>query len=236
MDQIRPGRRAFTQAAGAALLSAALPGRAQSPGRPVLADIHSHAGMFSGARAVPDLRAQMVESGTMLVSWAIVDDAGWTRSGPSGIKQVREPAAGELWDSFQARVRRYDAALRGWNLPKVLAPADIDAALAGEPRVVMASESANFLEGRLERVALAHAMGLRHLQLVHFIQSPLGDLQTEPPRHQGMPPLALQVMFSDYTALREVAEVLVRRGLPEVALRDVCCGNYARVLKQAMAV
>ena len=30
------------------------------------------------------------------------------------------------------------------------------------------------------------------------------------------------------------SERLAQRGLPEAALNDICIGNYARVLKQAM--
>ena len=58
----------------------------------------------------------------------------------------------------------------------------------------MASESANFLEAKPERVAEAHAMGLRHLQLVHYIDSPLGDRQTEAPALGKVPDVTLQVV------------------------------------------
>ncbi len=345
-------RRSFALWAAGTLL----PARgsfAQAP-RQLLGDMHSHYAMFSRVLG-NDMRRHMEDTGTTLVGWALVDDTPYTRATPEGIKQVRQPEPGELWDYFQRRVARYDAQLRAWNLPKALTPADVDAALAGAPHVVMASESANFLEGRPERVAQAHAMGLRHLQLVHFIASPLGDLQTEPPRHNGLPPVALQVLrecrrlgvlvdlahcapefveaalaasdaamvwshswvrrrastwrdwpsiaralspeqarriaahggvvglwtvrvrsdpaaprdadsyadeilrmvdllgpkavafgtdmdgsganpiLSHYTDLRAVAERLARLGMPPVVLHDVCIGNYARVLKKAMA-
>ena len=73
-----------------------------------------------------------------------------------------------------------------WNLRKALTPADVDAAMAGEPRIVLAVESANFLEGDASRVAQAHAWGVRHMQLVHYIHTPLGDHQTEKPEHGGL--------------------------------------------------
>ena len=37
-------------------------------------------------------------------------------------------------------------------------------------------------------------MGLRHLQLVHFMKSPLGDLQTSEPEHGGLSGLGLEVV------------------------------------------
>ena len=41
-------------------------------------------------------------------------------------------------------------------------------------------------------------------------------------------------ILSDYVDLRDVADNLARRGLPEAALADIFIGNYARVVKQAM--
>jgi len=191
-----PDRRRIAQWAVAAVASASLPwpaARAQ-PRRPFLGDMHSHHAMFRNNPRTVDLRERLQASGTTLVAWALVDDTPFTQNTGKGIVQVREPAPGELWDYFQRRVERYNAHLGHWGLPKALTPADVDAALAGRPYVVMASESANFLEGRPERVANAHAMGLRHLQLVHFIESPLGDRQTSPPRHDGMALAGLQVI------------------------------------------
>ena len=156
--------------------------------------MHSHYAMFRGIPRTADLRQHLEQTGTTLLAWALVDDSPWTESTPTGIQQVREPAPGQLWDYFNQRVKRYDSHLQHWGLPKAQTPGDVDAALAGRPHVVMACESANFLEGQPERVAQAHAMGLRHLQLVHFIESPLGDRQTSPPKHDGMAPVALKVI------------------------------------------
>jgi membrane dipeptidase len=41
-------------------------------------------------------------------------------------------------------------------------------------------------------------------------------------------------VMSHYTELREVVENLARRGLSETALNNICIGNYARIVKQAM--
>ena len=351
-----PRRRALLLGLAGALAARAFGAAAQTPPRPPIADMHSHLTMFRKTLKPIDMRRQMEDSGATLIAWALVDDSRWTRVGPNGIFQVGSPDEGELWSYFQAKVVPYDAQLRSWNIPKALTRADVDAALGGEPHVVMASESANFLEGRPDRVAAAHAMGLRHMQLVHYIKSPLGDLQTEIPAHAGMPKVALNVMaeckrlgvlvdlahctpdfvdaalaqsdaamiwshswispyggswrnrayvarslspaqakkiaahggvvglwalrvrsdraypvysigsyadeimrmvdllgpravafgtdmegtgddpvMSSYTELREVVNLLARRGLGDATLHDVCCGNYARVLKSAMS-
>jgi len=188
MQIFSPGRRAFNLWMAGALAAPSFGVRAQLP-RPFIGDMHSHLGMFRRNTAGFDLHREMRESGATLVAWSIVDDTSWITPTPQGIRQSRQPGEGALWNYFHMRAQGYDSLLRSWNLPKALTPADIDAALGGKAHVVMSSESANFLEGKPERVAQAHAMGLRHLQLVHYIQSPLGDRQTDPPALNGMAPV-----------------------------------------------
>lgn len=351
----RDFNRWLVAAAAAATTSPVRARQPADPRRPFIGDMHSHYTMFGGRARTVDLMSELQASGTTLLAWALVDDTPFTSSTGRGIVQVKEPAPGELWAYFQRRVARYDAELARFGVPKALTRADVDAALAGAPHVVMASESANFLEGQPQRLADAHAMGLRHLQLVHFIESPLADHQTVAPRHEGMTAVGLQVIrecrrvgllvdlahcapsavdaaiaegdaamvwshswvrndpsswrdwpyiaralsvaqakrfaarggviglwtarvrsdraytvrdpvtyadeiarmvdllgpravafgtdmdgagrdpvMSSYTELREVADHLARRNWPDAVLHDVCIGNYARVLRQAM--
>jgi membrane dipeptidase len=159
-----------------------------------MADMHSHYGMFLPRLFGLDLAKHMHETGAMLLAWSVTDDHRWIGPTPGGIKQTRRPEPGELWESFQKRLADYETRLRGWNVAKAVTPADVDLALAGQPRVLLATEAANFLEGRPERVAQAHAWGIRHMQMVHFIQSPLGDHQTAEPRHGGITPTGAQVV------------------------------------------
>jgi membrane dipeptidase len=184
-------RRSFSAFAAAALVlrtAHTQPAPSQIP----IADVHSHLGLIPGPGA--SLRQQMEASGTALVAWKIVDDAPWIRATPHGIVQVSQPAAGEVWAWFQRSAERMNAELAGWGMPRVLTPTDVDAAVGGKPHVVVASESANFLEGDVARLAQAHRLGLRHLQLVHYISSPIGDLQTSAPVHNGITPLARDVI------------------------------------------
>ena len=196
-DGCTPTRRRFGLLGAAAFAGLAVGGTgAQTAPPPVLylGDMHSHYSTFRPRLFNANLHKHMQDTGTMLVALATTDDNRWVRTGPGGLIQVVEPAAGELWDNFQSRLNRNLERLRGWGLPFVRTPADLDAALAGSPHAVLACESANFLEGRPERVAVAHSWGLRHLQMVHYIHSPLGDHQTAEPRHQGITPVGLQVI------------------------------------------
>jgi membrane dipeptidase len=127
-------RRRFGALGAAALGLAALPfASAQVRLRePLVADMHSHYGMFLPRLFGLDLDRHMRENGVALLSWAV--------------------------------------------------------------GVLLACESANFLEGQPGRLAQAHAMGVRHLQLVHYIHSPLGDHQTAEPEHGRLTPAGSQVV------------------------------------------
>ena len=152
-----------------------------------ISDMHSHFGIIvrrnlASADFAEQLRAQRVA----LIAWSLPADALWIRGGTNGIEQVREPGPGELRAFFRTQLERMKAYVASSGLRPVLTGADVDACLAGETGVVLAAEGADFLEGRVEELAGFHALGLRHVQLVHFIRNPIGDFQTVPPVHGGL--------------------------------------------------
>jgi membrane dipeptidase len=182
-------------AAGIAAGVAGRPLSARAQGkRPYLADMHSHYGQFLPRLFGMDLQKHMQDNSIMLMAWAVVDDQKWITAATGNLRQTSIPQPGELWAYFQARMADYESRLAQWKVSKALTPADVDTALAGQPRLLLATESANFLEGQVERVAQAHALGVRHMQLVHYIQSPLGDHQTAEPQHGGLTPLGASVV------------------------------------------
>lgn len=194
MKPLAVTRRQLGLLGAGALAAIGLPLRAQQAvRRPLVADMHSHYGMFLPRLFGMDLDKHMRDNGIALLAWAIVDDRKWIAS--SGrLHQVAEPAPGEIWAYWNSLLADYEGRLAQWKVTKALSPADIDAALAGEPRVLLACESANFLEGQPERVAQAHAKGVRHLQLVHYIRTPVGDHQTAAPQHGGLTPVGAKVI------------------------------------------
>lgn len=189
-------RRRFGQISAAAMLAGwGVQARSQGAMRkPYVADMHSHYGMFLPRLFGMDLDRHMRDNGITLMAWAVVDDRPWISVGSSPLRQTTTPQPGEIWAYWQSLVKDYEGRLQQWKVAKALSAADVDLALAGEPRVLLACESANFLEGQPERLAQAHAMGVRHLQLVHYIRSPLGDYQTAEPTHGGLTPLGVQVV------------------------------------------
>ncbi|MCZ2499212.1 peptidase M19 [Xylophilus sp. Kf1] len=165
----------------------------------------------------------MRAGGLQVLCLAIVADATATRvaADRKRIEPWRTPEPGELYALSQQAFARARALVAQQGLRTALTTADVQAAARMGPTVIMASEGADFLEGRIDRVDEAwQTHGLRHLQLTHYRPNELGDIQTEPPEHDGL---------TDFGA--EVVRRCNRRGL----VVDVAHGTYALV-KRAAAV
>jgi len=147
-----------------------------------IADMHSHLGMLSKASLADEMRA----NGIALVAWALPADLPWIHAVATGIAQQSEPAPGEPSAFFARRVDSEIAAVARDGLRRVLTRADVDACMGGGGHgVVLAAEGADFLEGRLEGLAPVVEKGLRHVQLVHYMRSFVGDRQTSQPQWDG---------------------------------------------------
>jgi membrane dipeptidase len=129
-----------------------------------------------------------------LVAWSFVSDGKWIRMGPMGVDQVSAPRDGEVAAFFKESMAKLHGYLADKQLPYVQTVADVDAALEGQPFIVLAAEAADFLEGKLDMLEPAYGLGLRHLQLVHYMKSAVGDLQTAMPTYQGLSEFGLQVV------------------------------------------
>jgi membrane dipeptidase len=178
-------RRCLLQAALAFLASVPYAVRAQQQRVPI-ADMHSHYGMITRKIADSGLADDMRSQRIALVAWKLVADARWIRRTNTGIEQVSEPAPGELAKFFNAYLDRMKSYIAEQKLRTILTPADVDACIAGDSGIVLACEGADFLEGRVENLDAAYEKGLRHLQFVHYIRTPVGDFQTTAPVHNGL--------------------------------------------------
>jgi membrane dipeptidase len=179
-------------AVAAGTLGAAYPQGGGTPAavmpKPFVADMHSHFGMFLPRIFGLEMARHMCDNGLVLMSWAIVDDRPWIKSGGDGLKQGSTPKKGEIYAYWEELVQDYKQRLKKWNVPLALTPADIDAALAGSPHLLLACESANFTEGDPRRLADAYAIGVRH------IHNPIGDHQTAESVHGGLSPVGAEVV------------------------------------------
>jgi membrane dipeptidase len=187
-------RRSFLQRAGALGLALGFSNLARAALEPAIADAHSHIGLHVTRLLQGSLRKQMQDAGVTLLSWNIVGDGRWTLRTNAGIKQTSDPASGAQAGYFLEKLDAMRAYLKRDELRFVESPADIDAALAGSPRVVIAVEGAGFVADGLGLLDKAYADGLRHVQLVHYIRNELGDFQTEAPEHNGMTQLGVDTV------------------------------------------
>jgi len=170
----------------AASLLGAGPLSALAQQRVPIADMHSHYGMFSRRGQDSGLAQEMRDQGVVLVAWKLVADSRWIRAGNLGIEQSGEPAPGDLAAYFRQQLDSMKSYIAAQKLRTVLTRADVDACVAGDAGIVLASEGADFLEGKVDALDAAYAQGLRHLQFVHYIRTPVGDFQTVPPVHNGL--------------------------------------------------
>ncbi len=171
----------------------------------VTIDIHSHAGRVilsardtaSVQRPFTALAAPMREGGMNVICLAIVADSTATHVNASGLgfEPYRTPAPGEMYEHSKLAFARCRALIEAQGLDVIEDAAALRDARNHGPSVIVASEGADFLEGRIERVDEAwREHRLRHLQLTHYRVNELGDIQTEPPVHGGLTDFGAEVI------------------------------------------
>ena len=158
-------------------------------------DIHGHVGGSGPARPVHDFPA-LQASGLSAACISLVSDKPVLGVTQGHIHARREPEAGELWQAMQARFDFADQAIREQGLRRITRAADLHETAPTSPvGLIIATEGADFLDGRAERLEPLHARGLRHLQLVHYrADNGIGDIQTEAPQQGGATPWGLELV------------------------------------------
>jgi membrane dipeptidase len=128
------------------------------------------------------------------LSWTITPDISFLGFINGGVSQARIPAPGELKAAYERQLAHVMRAVAGNGVQIVKTAEDIQKAAQGVPSIALTSEGADFLEGKLDSLSQVHEQGIRHLQLVHYIKSPVGDLQTERPEHGGLTDFGRQLV------------------------------------------
>jgi membrane dipeptidase len=172
-------------------------------------DIHSHPGrsflvganpdsllirlMPDGfeARRIADMRRAHVTASL----FAMVADFPLLSLEGGGLHAAREFGEGEAQHDYGRQLRRLRSLIEEGLVRPGLSAADIRTAhRAGERVAVLCSEGGDFLDGRLARLAQAHAAGLRSITLVHYHVNRIGDVQTVAPVHHGLTPFGADVV------------------------------------------
>lgn len=163
------------------------------------ADLHSHAGnllqLSFGRGASAPVAEPMRQGGMSVISLAVVSDSPIIKLTDGRLRPSRDPRPGELYAFSQRSFPALHALAREQGLPIVRTAAELRAARAGRPSIIVASEGADFLEGKIERLDEAYTRwALRHLQLTHYRPNELGDIQTEPSVHDGLTPFGAEMI------------------------------------------
>jgi membrane dipeptidase len=144
-------------------------------------DTHNHIDVPFAKADVPgpglDLAGELKRSGLSAICMTFAID----------YQKLTQP--GEAYDHFLNELASMDAQLVNNGMKRSLNLADLRAAhKKHKPTVIQSVEGAHFLEGKLDRVGIAYARGLRHFGLLHDSDAsvPLGDVYTNPPKYGGL--------------------------------------------------
>jgi len=175
--------------AASPLLCLPVPAMAQAVDTAV--DTHSHAGNLIraayGREGFTDVAGAMKQGGLSVVCLCIVGDSPIIGVQNGRLRPLREPKAGQLYDFSKVQFAKLHELARTQSMPIVKTAADLRAARSSQPSVIVTSEGADWLEGRIERVDEAYQRWqLRQLQLTHYHPNELGDIQIEPSVHGGL--------------------------------------------------
>lgn len=134
-----------------------------------------------------DTIADMRAGGLAGAAFAAVADFQALGLQDEGLATVRALAPGEAWASYRRQIGRLQSlAAQGLVFP-VRVPSDVAAArAAGKIGALLTVEGGDFLEGRADRVAQAHADGVRSITLMHYRNNELGDIVTGEPVHKRL--------------------------------------------------
>ena len=176
-----------------------LPVPALADGEGMAVDIHSHGGNLIrasyGREQAFDVAGPMRKGGMSTICLAIVGDSPVISSAGGRIRPTRDPRPGELYDFSKVQFAKLHDIARNQSMPIIKTSADLQAARSDRPSVIVTSEGADWLEGKIERLEEAYQRWqLRQLQLTHYRPNELGDIQTEPTVHGGLTDFGAEVI------------------------------------------
>jgi membrane dipeptidase len=196
--ELKPGMTRRALMAASPLFCLPVPAMAEAADGTAV-DIHSHAGnliqMSFGRGQFSAVGEPMRQGGVSAICLAVVSDSPTIKLTDGRLRPSRDPRPGELYEFTRHAFEQLHALAREQGLPIVRTAAELRAARANRPSLIVSSEGADFLEGRIERLDEAYQRwALRHLQLTHYRPNELGDIQTEPSVHGGLAPFGAEVI------------------------------------------
>lgn len=182
---------------------ASLEALAQAQGEPIAFDLHAHPGAFynrgrpnyPGDPAVHKTLAGMHDAKLTGAFLSLVADAPLIARTSSGMVPRGSYRTGEGHVEYRRQLTNLQTLLKTTDAFVATRSSDLLRAQR-EQRVAafVACEGGECLDGHPERVDELYADGVRSLQLVHYVPSVLGDLQTQPRKHGGLSALGRAVV------------------------------------------
>jgi membrane dipeptidase len=159
-------------------------------------DLHCHPGAFyrrgledyGGDQGFEKTVAEMRRGGLSAAFFSIVADSILLGRDDKGIVvSDRNLSPGELWTDCGRQLSALDDLAQRGDIMLVTRPRQVlEARKRGKVAAFIACEGGHGLEGRTDRLDDLYRRGARSLQLTHYAQNDLGDLQTQPPVYHGL--------------------------------------------------
>jgi membrane dipeptidase len=168
------------------------------PGRCFLAGLSSDdplAGLL-GAEDIAAALSAANRAGMAAVTLSTVADLRVLGPDPvTGLRASRPFRRGEAYEDHRRQLAGIARVLARLGTRVAVTAGAVESAWAsGQTAVLVACEGGDFLEGRLEPLAEARALGATSLTLVHYRVNEIGDVQTEPPVHGGLTAFGREVV------------------------------------------
>jgi membrane dipeptidase len=159
-------------------------------------DLHCHPGAFHH-RGMPDYPGDQAYAKTIsemragdltAAFFSVVGDANLLSRDAKGIVvSNRKLSEGEAWADSEKQLNAFDELAKRENIGLATSTVHIQQLRKrGQIAAFLSCEGGHGLEGRLDRLDHLYARGVRSLQLVHYAQNTLGDVQTLPPVYNGL--------------------------------------------------
>lgn len=166
-------------------------------------DLHCHPGMFprrgtdeyAGDGGFAKTTADMRAGGLSSAFFSLVADAKILKRAGGTITAGRSFAEGEGWVDCEKQLAAFEELARREKIDLALTVRQMeDLRRSGQVAAFLSCEGGDCLEGRVGRLETLYRRGVRSVQLVHYAQNTLGDLQTQPPVYNGLSPFGREVV------------------------------------------
>lgn len=188
-------------------------------------DLHCHPGMFAEAtdpqafeKTVADMRA----GGLTAAFFALVADAKMlTRDAGGQIVVNGKLPEGATWADCLRQLDVFTQFAKRANVALATTLAQMkEQRSRGQVAAFLSCEGGHGLEGNLDRLDVLYQRGVRSLQLTHYAQNTLGDLQTLPAVYHGLSPfggdvvrrmnrlgMVVDVAHASFDTVKQVVEI-----------------------------